>query len=434
MRIRNNKKHLVVNKEYSRLPYWTDDGYEDVQKSVSQKYVQDTYGAFAESENQLPYLNDADYQGLEYQYQNPEYFDPLDLPDVDLTNTAPKGTCYELWNSLFGHRTGAFIPTSGEWSALREYNKKCPLIYMPRTCCSESTKVDSFVGVNGPVKRSESNIKIHGPSTVKVNETAEYSVSGGLIGCAYELDVEGDGNMVGSTFYAPSTPGTAVIYVKPWMSDDQHKRCDFITVTIESGACTGSIGYTTLQMSVSGSQTLTVVNPTSGETYYWSTTSGSLSASEGTSVVFTAPASNANCANNPTITLTCGGSVVDTVEFAVNQVPNNYAAYEFNGDCQYGCKQYWLGYYWNCEYYYQYEKTKYWCSGDVHSSTVFSIINSSVGCNYTNYPSCTKLKNNCDTDPKCADVGGCCNAYTPGLVDLRTSAQKAAGCCPAQLM
>jgi len=319
VRIRNNKKHLVVNKEYSRLPYWTDDGYEDVQKSVSQKYVQDTYGAFAESENQLPYLSDSDYQGLEYQYQNPEYFDPLDLPDVDLTNTAPKGTCYEYWLSLFGHRSGAFIPTSSEWNKLGEYQKKCPLIYMPHTCCSESITVESFVGVKGPVTKSSSNIKIHGPSSVKVNETAEYTISGGLTGCAYEMGATG-GTMIGGTFYAPSTAGTAEVYVKPWMSSDQNKKCDFKVVTItDEGGCDGKIGYTTLQMSTGATQELTVTG-SSGGTYTWATTSGSIVPTEGTSVTYTAPATNANCASNPTITLTCGGSVVDTITTAVNAV------------------------------------------------------------------------------------------------------------------
>ena len=90
--IPKNKRHLIVNKEYSRLPYWTDDGYEDVQRQVSQKYVQDSFGKFAESENQPPYLSDADYQGLEYQYQNPEFFNPTDLPGVDMTHTIPQGT------------------------------------------------------------------------------------------------------------------------------------------------------------------------------------------------------------------------------------------------------------------------------------------------------------------------------------------------------
>ena len=211
MRIPRNKQNRIVNKEYSRLPYWTDEGYEDIQKQTSQKYIQDTYGAFAESENQLPYLSDADYQGLEYQYQNPEYFDPTDLPDVDFTDTAPKGTCYQLWLSLFGDATGAFIPTASEWNKLNEYAKKCPLIYMPHICCL--------------------GMKISGPTTLTPGEEAYYSVSGGASGCAYEMDATG-GEFIGSKYFAPDTAGEYEIWITPVLADDKDKKCAKKTVTV----------------------------------------------------------------------------------------------------------------------------------------------------------------------------------------------------------
>ena len=299
MRVPANKRHLVVNKEYSRLPYWTDEGYDDVQRQTSQKYVQDSFGAFAESENQLPYMTDADYQGNEYQYQNPEYFDPTDLPDVDFTDTVPKGTCYELWNSLFGNKIGAFIPTESEWNNLAEYAKKCPVIYVPHICCL--------------------GMKISGPDTLTPGEEAYYSVSGGDAGCAYDMEASG-GEFVGNKYFAPMTPGTYELSVTPWMSDDSGKKCATKSVTV-SGGCDGKIGYTTLQMSTGGTQTLTVTGSTGG-TYTWATTSGSISPSEGTSVTFTAPATNANCSSNPTITLTCGGNVVDTLQISVNAYTN----------------------------------------------------------------------------------------------------------------
>ena len=103
-------------------------------------------------------------------------------------------------------------------------------------------------------------------------------------------------------------------------------------------------------------------------------------------------------------------------------------------ECEQGCRiLQW--HYERCEYYYQYLKTKYTCNGSIYSGpTVVAIQTSSVGCSYTNYPACTQLKANCDGMSHCIAAGGCCNAYTHGFVDLRTSAQKAAGCCPAQLM
>ena len=209
--IPKNKRHLIVNKEYSRLPYWTDEGFDDVQRQVSQKYVQDNYGKFAESENQLPYLSDADYQGLEYQYQNPEFFYPTDLPDVDIINTVPKGTCYELWTSIFGHGTGAFIPSSSQWAAIKEYEKLCPVIYVPHICCL--------------------NMKITGPDSVAPGDTVEYSVSGGDAGCAYDMEASG-GEFVGNKYFAPMTPGTYELSVTPWMSDDSGKKCAKKTVTV----------------------------------------------------------------------------------------------------------------------------------------------------------------------------------------------------------
>ena len=228
MRIPRNKQNRIVNKEYSRLPYWTDEGYEDIQKQTSQKYIQDTYGAFAESENQLPYLSDADYQGLEYQYQNPEFFDPTDLPDVDFTDTVPKGTCYELWNSLFGDATGTFIPTASEWNKLNEYAKKCPLIYMPHICCLQ--------------------MKISGPASVAPGATVEYSVSGGGHGCAYDIDAK-RGEFIGYKYTAPTTPGSDRLSIKPWMSDDQHTICAYKDILIEGG-CKGTVHATTPQMQV----------------------------------------------------------------------------------------------------------------------------------------------------------------------------------------
>ncbi len=429
--IPKNKRHLIVNKEYSRLPYWTDDGYDDVQKSVSQKYIQDTYGAFAESENQLPYLSDADYQGLEYQYQNPEFFDPTDLPDVDFTDTVPKGTCYELWVDLFGNSTGAFIPTASQWNKLREYQKKCPLVYMPHYCCSSSTVTDSFVGVNGPVAHSVTNIKIHGPSTVKVNESAEYSVSGGLTGCAYEMDAT-NGNMIGSTFYAPSTAGSAEIFVKPWMSDDQDKRCDTKVVTItDEAVCKGTVHATTPQMQVGASQTLYITGGSEADTYYWSTTTGSLSALEGTSVTYTAPATNANCTSNPTITITCGGATIGTLTLAVNAYTGDYTAYSKgipwyaaycydngSGGCVHACDNAQTGY--------------YNCNGTLRSSG-----SPTFACGGGGIAPCSSFPGGCGGIQeyyctKCSSMEEAM-AHIP-LQDLRTAYYKSQGCCPAALL
>lgn len=88
------------------------------------------------------------------------------------------------------------------------------------------------------------------------------------------------------------------------------------------------IGFTTQQMSVNGSQTLNAVGG-AGCALGWSITSGggSLSASTGSSVVYTAPSSNFNCTNNPTIALSCNGTQVATLGLAVNASADRATAF-----------------------------------------------------------------------------------------------------------
>jgi len=100
--------------------------------------------------------------------------------------------------------------------------------------------------------------------------------------------------------------------------------------------CTGeggvvpSIGYTTLGMQINEVQTLSADPPLAdGNLLTWKITAGtgSLSAEHGNSVQYTAPAANAYCLNNPTITLSCGGAVIDTLSLAVNAWSGTQAAY-----------------------------------------------------------------------------------------------------------
>lgn len=89
-----------------------------------------------------------------------------------------------------------------------------------------------------------------------------------------------------------------------------------------------SIGYTSAQMSVSQQQTLQLLGSSECESQcVWSVDHGTLSASSGTIVTYTAPSTNANCENNATVTVTCNGVVVDTFQIAINAVTSLYAAY-----------------------------------------------------------------------------------------------------------
>ena len=409
MRVPPNKRHLVVNKEYSRLPYWTDDGFDDVQRQTSQKYVQDSFGAFAESENQLPYLlSDADYQELEYRYQDPEFPGFPDFPDIPVNpDTAPKGTCYQLWVSLFGDATGAFIPNASEWNKLNEYAKKCPLIYMPHICCI--------------------NMKITGPDSVAPGDTVEYSVSGGEHGCAYDIDAE-RGEFIGYKYTAPTTPGSDRLSIKPWMSDDKNTICAYKDITIEGG-CKGTAHATTPQMAAGASQTLYITGGSEGDTYYWATTSGSLNSPTGTSVAYTAPATNPNCVNNPTITVTCGGATIGTLKIAVNAFVDPNTAYVTKyphgcGDCfsngDYMCIQ--------CKVI----CNGYRCDGGQPTGPVPCVNQeaSTTVCSVQHgpCPSCQDCYDYNYTYP-CGVMGA---GY--GVTNTRTPEMIAAGCCPAALL
>jgi len=94
-------------------------------------------------------------------------------------------------------------------------------------------------------------------------------------------------------------------------------------IGVERGMCecgTTAIGYTSQQMEVDEEQELTVENPEDGCLYAWAIASGggSLSAAVGTSVTYTAPSTNPECANNPVITLTVRSVQCDSLEIAVN--------------------------------------------------------------------------------------------------------------------
>jgi len=216
--------------------------------------------------------------------------------------------------------------------------------------------------------------------------------------------------------------------------------------------CTGiSIGYTTQQMSVDEQQNLTVAGAVEGCTYTWGLSGGgSLSASEGTAVTYTAPSSNPGCVNNATISLNVeGGGQCDSLQIAVNADTPGASAYViktcFDGmdTCESGCGCFTL---WG---------VAYKCDGTVKNTCGAE----NPGClNYGagfTYPTCAGAKaavcinNNQAQCSSCAAAlafanASSCNATnfvktggSPGglgTTDIRTTEQIAAGCCPAALL
>jgi len=88
-----------------------------------------------------------------------------------------------------------------------------------------------------------------------------------------------------------------------------------------------TIGYTTLGMQKNETQTLTASVALDSLTWAISAGGGSLNQSTGASVIYTAPATNASCANNPTITLSCNGVAKDHIHIAVNAYTASDEAY-----------------------------------------------------------------------------------------------------------
>jgi len=185
----------------------------------------------------------------------------------------------------------------------------------------------------------------------------------------------------------------------------------------ECDPCTGvgSIGYTTTQMSVNETQQLTsLCGQRSGGTCIptWSVSGGGSITSGG---LYTAPASNANCTNNPVITLLCGSKVVATLSIAVNawSEPTASAYYQKGackevgspGQCYCNCGR--------TDATHGYDT--YNCSGVYTGQSTYACQGDFYGCGVPSGDDC--------------DASSC-----PQTVDARTSTLISLGCCPAALL
>jgi len=191
----------------------------------------------------------------------------------------------------------------------------------------------------------------------------------------------------------------------------------------EDGTC--AIAYTSQGMSVDEEQTLSVTAPADKCTYFWAITAGggSLSAASGNSVTYTAPSSNAGCANNATVTLTTLGNVCDSLSIAISSAG-------------------WS----NCD-----EAIIYNCVTDVPFSSLWKCCFWEFDCyGVRATATCDNSWSYCDrcapgtsgVDGMRSDVSStqqgaidhCALSYKGGTTDQRTAGDIANGCCPPQLL
>lgn len=175
-----------------------------------------------------------------------------------------------------------------------------------------------------------------------------------------------------------------------------------------------SINYVTAQMSVGDSQSLSVSDAQTGCSYTWELSSGggSLSTEVGPNTTYTAPSQNENCVDNPTITLSCDGGVIDYVTMAVTD-PN--IGVEWAGFLPDHCeRQRVLG---SCHG--QYAGNPFRCNGQLGSGTY-----------------CTGMQAECSVEEAQAIIDTLCEQSLISCqeLDQRTAEQLENGCCPQQLL
>lgn len=356
-----------------------------------------------QSEMKKPYMNDS-YEEMEHffptiwggsDYPMPRYnFNPTSMPDNQ--GISPKDGNTVSW-------VGCEIEFPGLFSEVAQGETKCVSV-VPKT---------HFYYKNGQKVVVQDDPIVSWSVTANAVITSQ-SISGACIKVNTDA-VEGDIVQLTATTKSGLT-------------------CDSMGWVI-GGTCEGMyIGYSTNVMSVGQDQGLTAIG-SGGRTVTWSLTGGgSLSTATGYSTTYTAPDHNAECTDNATITLTCDGDDVDSLNIAINEYATNVVAYDdknivevlteccaYSGGCSNpppcggtycGHKTYYYCRRYNCE-----DEILYECPGPPYSFI----------CDYG--AAAVTDRAICNTYP-----GSCGTGLPWGVTDKRTAAMITAGCCPAGLI
>lgn len=254
------------------------------------------------------------------------------------------------------------------------------------------------------------------------------------------------------TYTAPSESlGTDTAVIEMWCNGEVK---DTLTITFP-----GKITYTTPQQPPGTTQDLPIDSPNPACEYTWTLVGGgSLSVVNGV-MRYTAPTTNPNCENNATISLLCNGVVVDTLDIAINTGGTGTAYYSTvcvtEGHCEEPVQ---VGSQWVTQFTVATVRiTRYNCAGTETGTTTYcqagggiclrTLAQGPMSCadclaskTVTSCGITYSRANHLSCAGKALECGAWCRyGLTDGpalgdLVDVRTSEQIAAGCCPAPLM
>lgn len=421
--------------------------YKQFSDEITDQYIT-SLGILYQFEFKQPYYHE-DYQAMIYlfnaPYQSPYLenqgnlsgilpaYDPFKFSHFKWGSafpTVPYPDCETFWENLFpGHpvERGPFIPAGIDFEKLRLYEEECPVMYKLYFCCGEHLRISGQF------------------ENLCAGSTYQFNVVNPPHGCEYDFYADKGWITFGGLYTAPLTVparGKDTIWISPFTKSDAGAMCKKWDVSIiYCEPCTASILYTTLQMATDASQTLEVSGWEPGRVYTWAITAGggSLSTATGSTTVYTAPSTNTNCTNNPTVTLSCDSVEVNSITIAVNDYGTALAGRYFthsvsvidpsihyeDGPCNWSCGEY-------CRYYWPVTGHRF----DVSCSGTVTDVGSS-GRNELSYASCDAAQAQ-SYSGLWYDLA---HDVLPGQpetwniwIDVRTPTQKANGCCPAQLI
>lgn len=386
------QRDKIARTETARLTQMYDGSYQDMQRSGSEKFYQDKLGKFRESEHQKVTNSDGDYPQVENEFTPYDYvpYNPTPFP----ANGKPQA-----------RRPGK--KQGGE----ELYN-----CWIQGHCCNNTKggpiKLYCTYAFDGPYKKPGILQTRTGEPWVRNNpDPAIANV------CAKEVtspnSCKSEFDNLWCMVHGP-TQNREVQVLNLVVDSTGSTECSRTTLCSQP-SCTPAITSATTQMSVGQSMQLGATGTCPEKSYYFKLISGGGKVTkEG---MYTAPATNPGCTNNPIIALICDCQTVATKKLAVNNPATAASIALVMPTCteatptpESGCNLSIQAYYYTCA---GAQSGGYACDS----------------CSGGNWQTCQS--DGCNCAARFAAMTGNC---TQGAHDTRSAALIAAGCCPSQLL